>query len=127
MDLAMTQRWWRSETGGPLAGVCEGIGEKFAISPWVVRFLWLASIFFLGTGLLIYIFAALSFPRKDRLHEAETKSFLGVCLNLAHRLDTPPEIIRFACLVLALASLGATFLVYLILAFVLPKNETHSY
>jgi phage shock protein C len=127
MDLALTQRWWRSENSGIMAGVCEGIGEKFAITPWVIRILWLASVLFLGTGLLLYIFAAVSFPRKDRLIEAEDKVFLGVCQNLALKLETSPEILRFSCLVLAFASFGATLIVYFILAFTLPKPQLNHF
>lgn len=122
MDLALTQRWWRSDSGGLMAGVCEGLGEKFDISPWVIRLLWLGSVLFLGTGLLLYIFAAICFPKRNQLSQAQDKSFLGVCHNLAIRLETSPEILRFSCLVLALASFGATLLVYFILAFILPKT-----
>lgn len=116
----MEQRWWRRPETGLLAGVCEGIGEKFDLSPWVIRGLWLSTVLFLGTGLLFYIFAAISFPSHKNLPSANQKVILGVCLNLASRLKTAPEILRFLCLVLALASLGGTLVVYFAMAFIFP-------
>jgi phage shock protein C len=116
-------RWWRSSEHSILAGVCEGLGEKLDIGPWIIRLLWLSTVLFLGTGLLLYVFAAIAFPKKHRLHERD-KMVLGVCANISRRLDMAPEIVRFACLVLSMASIGATAVIYLILAYTLPKPQS---
>ncbi len=126
LELELEQRWWRSDKEFILAGVCGGLAEKFDIAPWTVRLLWLISFLFLGTGLVFYLFAAFAFPKYSKLSSSERKEFLGVCYNLSIKLKTAPEILRFICLVLGVTSFGATFLLYLILAFTLPAPDFKS-
>lgn len=46
-----------------ICGVCGGIGEYLGIDPTVIRLLWIILSFAsLGTGLLVYIIAALVVP-----------------------------------------------------------------
>ncbi|SER89980.1 PspC domain-containing protein [Lachnobacterium bovis] len=40
-------------------GVCGGIGEYFGIDPVIIRLIWLVAICCFGTGLLLYIVAAI--------------------------------------------------------------------
>ena len=44
-----------------LCGVCAGIAEYFGIDPTIVRVIW-ALLAFSGTGILLYIVAALVMP-----------------------------------------------------------------
>lgn len=44
-----------------ICGVCAGIGEYLGIDPTVVRLLW-AALGLTGTGILLYIIAALVMP-----------------------------------------------------------------
>jgi phage shock protein PspC (stress-responsive transcriptional regulator) len=49
-----------------LSGVCGGVAEYFDVDPLLVRALWLASIFALGTGLALYIVLAILMPESPR-------------------------------------------------------------
>jgi phage shock protein C len=45
-----------------ISGVCGGIAHYFGIDPVIIRALWLASIFFFGTGIFLYIVLAILMP-----------------------------------------------------------------
>jgi phage shock protein PspC (stress-responsive transcriptional regulator) len=56
----------RSRMSRMLCGVCGGLGEYVGIDPTVVRIIWLiASICSVGTGLIIYLIAAIIIPDED--------------------------------------------------------------
>ena len=61
----MENRLYRSESDKKIAGVCGGIAEYFGIDPTIIRLLWLISIAVYGTGLLIYIVAAIIMPKRE--------------------------------------------------------------
>ncbi len=58
----MEKRLYKSATNRVLCGVCGGIGEYFNIDPTIVRLLWLLLICGWGSGLLIYLIAAVIIP-----------------------------------------------------------------
>lgn len=45
-----------------LAGVCGGVANYLGIDSTIVRIIWLASILFAGTGLLLYLICWLIMP-----------------------------------------------------------------
>ena len=47
-----------------LCGVCGGIAEYFDIDPTVIRLLLIISVLFAGSGILVYIIAAIIMPEK---------------------------------------------------------------
>jgi phage shock protein C len=49
------RRLVRSRINRKIAGICGGIGDYFQVDPTLVRLLWIAAIFALGTGLLLYL------------------------------------------------------------------------
>ncbi|MCH5259433.1 MAG: PspC domain-containing protein [Lachnospiraceae bacterium] len=56
----------RSRTNRTICGVCGGIGEYLNVDPTLVRLVWLlCSLAGCGTGLIIYIVAALIIPEDD--------------------------------------------------------------
>ncbi len=58
----------RSKTNRTVCGVCGGIGEYLNIDPTLVRLIWLlCSIASLGTGLIVYIVAALIIPEDNNI------------------------------------------------------------
>lgn len=60
----------RSKTNRTVCGVCGGIGEYLNIDPTLVRLIWLlCSIASLGTGLIVYIVAALIIPEDNNIGE----------------------------------------------------------
>ena len=59
------KKLYRSQKDQKLAGVCAGIANYFKIDPSIVRLIWaLASLFSVGTGILIYIVCALVIPEE---------------------------------------------------------------
>ena len=56
----------RSNTNRMLCGVCGGIGEYLNVDPTIVRLIWLlCSVASCGTGLLVYIVAAIVIPEDN--------------------------------------------------------------
>jgi len=55
----------RSATDVKLCGVCGGIAEYFGLDSNLVRLVWVAISLFAGTGLLLYIIAAVLMPTAD--------------------------------------------------------------
>lgn len=58
----MERKLCKSPTDRMLTGVCGGIGEYFGWDPTWVRIGWAACVLIGGTGLLLYIAAALIMP-----------------------------------------------------------------
>ena len=55
----------RSNGNKMICGVCGGIGEYFNIDPTLIRLLWvLLSLGSCGTGLLVYVIAAVIIPEE---------------------------------------------------------------
>lgn len=56
----------RSRTNRTFCGVCGGIGEYLNVDPTLVRLVWLlCSLVSCGTGLFVYLVAALIIPEDD--------------------------------------------------------------
>ena len=63
------KRLYRTEHGAAmLCGVCGGIAEYFNIDPSIVRLVWVALVIMGGTGILLYIIAAIILPRKSQVY-----------------------------------------------------------
>ena len=57
------KRLLKSSSNRMISGVCGGIGEFFGIDPTVIRLTWAILTFCgLGSGILIYIIAAVVIP-----------------------------------------------------------------
>ena len=64
-----TKRLYRVEAGAKLAGVCGGIAEFFNLDPNIIRLLWAVfTVCSVGTGIAIYIVAALILPKKSDVY-----------------------------------------------------------
>lgn len=60
------KKLYRSSTNKMICGVCAGVGEYFNLDPTLIRLLWvILTIGGFGTGLLIYIIAAVIMPMDD--------------------------------------------------------------
>ena len=58
----------RSKSNLTIFGVCGGLGEYLHVDPTLVRLIWLlCSLGSCGTGLIIYIVAALVIPEDDTI------------------------------------------------------------
>lgn len=60
----MAKKLYRSKEGRKIAGVCAGLGEYFDIDPTIIRLIWLAMLFAVGSGVLAYIIAWIIVPEK---------------------------------------------------------------
>jgi phage shock protein PspC (stress-responsive transcriptional regulator) len=60
----MAKKLYRSLEDRKIAGVCGGLGDYFDIDPTIIRLIWLAMIFAVGTGVLAYIIAWIIVPEK---------------------------------------------------------------
>ncbi len=58
----MNKKLYRSTKDKVLAGVCGGLGEYFDVDPTLVRLATVLLCLYAGTGLLVYIIAAIIIP-----------------------------------------------------------------
>lgn len=56
------KRLYRSRKDKMLAGICGGLAEYFAVDPSLVRIACVLLCLYAGTGLLVYILAAIIIP-----------------------------------------------------------------
>ena len=61
----------KSRTTKMLTGVCGGIGELLGIDPTIIRLIWAALSLAGGTGIILYIIAAVIIPEDDDIIDAE--------------------------------------------------------
>ncbi|EHF5324203.1 PspC domain-containing protein [Listeria monocytogenes] len=57
------KKLYKSSSQKMIAGVCGGIAEYFGIEVTIVRLIWLAATLFFGSGILLYILAAIIIPK----------------------------------------------------------------
>ena len=61
------KKLYKSSTDKKLAGVCGGIAEYFNIDSTLVRLGWVLFSLLGGSGLILYLIAAIIMPPLDRL------------------------------------------------------------
>lgn len=66
MEEKMEKRLFKSRTNRVICGVCGGIGEYLNIDPTIIRLLCLLLVCGVGSGLLIYIVAAVIIPEEPK-------------------------------------------------------------
>ncbi|EHD1636540.1 PspC domain-containing protein [Listeria monocytogenes] len=57
------KKLYKSSSQKMIAGVCGGLAEYFGIEVTVIRLLWAGAVLFFGTGILLYILAAIIIPK----------------------------------------------------------------
>ena len=58
----MQKKLYKSNKNKVFTGTCGGIGEYLNIDPTIIRLIFVIVLFFGGTGILVYIVAALIIP-----------------------------------------------------------------
>ena len=64
-DRNMKKELRRSATDCKLCGVCGGLGEYFNLDSNLIRLLWAAFSLFAGSGIILYIIAAILMPKAE--------------------------------------------------------------
>ncbi|EAK8409892.1 PspC domain-containing protein [Listeria monocytogenes] len=57
------KKLYKSSSQKMIAGVCGGLAEYFGIEVTIIRLLWVGAVLFFGTGILLYILAAIIIPK----------------------------------------------------------------
>lgn len=117
----MTFRWTRAKDG-ILFGVCKGVARALDVPVGALRLIWILGVLFGGIGLGVYLLLAIGLPREDRVYQALQPRLLGVCVQVAKRVDLEIGIVRFLALCLLFASLGLTSIIYVVGYFCLPDQ-----
>ena len=66
----MKEELRRSATDVKICGVCGGIAEYLGVDSNLVRLIWIAVSVFAGTGILLYILAAVLMPKANETQKA---------------------------------------------------------
>ena len=119
--LRLQDQWSRSNDGW-LAGVCQGLGERFEINPGLVRLMWFISILFFGVGLFLYFLCAFIMPVEGNEDSVLEPKLLGVCLRLSQKFDVDVVPLRIFTFLALMGSFGTILLLYFVLHFVLPSQ-----
>jgi len=122
MTSPQNYRWTRSNVG-VLAGVCKGLADALGAEAWIVRVIWLVSILWFGTGILLYLILAACLPRVDKLDQALDRKVLGVCAKIASRYRLEVGLVRVAFVLFSLVTFGAAILVYGLTYFLIPDDK----
>ncbi|EIA7533781.1 PspC domain-containing protein [Listeria monocytogenes] len=57
------KKLYKSSSQKMIAGVCGGLAEYFGIEVTIIRLLWAGAVLFFGTGISLYIIAAIIIPK----------------------------------------------------------------
>lgn len=121
-QLKLNDQWTRSEDGW-VAGVCQGLAERFDMNAGALRLLWLFSVLFFGVGFLVYFIFALCLPVEGREEKALQPKFLGVCLRLSERTGLDVGLLRVITILIGIGSFGTTALAYILANFLIPRES----
>ncbi len=122
MDNMVSAPLWVRSKDGWIAGVCAGLAKHFGIKPWIMRVIWIVSIF-LFVPILFYFVLAFSLPREDQIEFANRPKILGVCLKLAKKVDAEVGLVRTLALSSLLISCGLTTVIYFVAHLILLSEE----
>ena len=86
-------KWVRSDKG-LIAGICQGLGERMAIDPVILRVVWVLSICIFGLGLGFYLILWMTLPTESKAADSNKGQILGVCARLAERQPLEAEVAR---------------------------------
>ncbi len=67
--MSMKKQLRRSATDCKICGVCGGLGEYLGIDSNLIRLIWAGVSLFAGTGILVYIVAAVIMPKADPMEK----------------------------------------------------------
>ena len=77
----MDKKLYRDPQNGMIAGVCAGVAEYFGWDPTWVRLGWALFTLLGGSGLILYLIAAIIMPRMDRDPSAGENRGMQIVIN----------------------------------------------
>ena len=92
--IELDNRLHKSTKDKIISGVCGGLGEYFRIDSSIIRIIWAVTAFAYGTGILLYIVAAVIFPSEeyekgagddssDNIPSGDNSKLIGVILIIS--------------------------------------------
>ena len=130
------KKLYKSAVDKKVFGVCGGIAEYFHVDSTIIRLLTVLFCLMAGTGLIIYLAAAVIVPEdpnpdpaaraamlnRKRLYKSRDNVMIaGVCGGIAEYFNIDPTIIRLFVAVFCLLA-GTGLIAYLVAALVLPTR-----
>ena len=130
------KRLYKSAVDKKVFGVCGGVAEYFHVDSTIIRLLVVLFCLMAGTGVIIYLAAALivpedpnpdaaaraAYPQRKRLYKSRDNVMVaGVCGGIAEYFNIDPTIIRLFVAVFCLLA-GTGLIAYLVAALVLPTR-----
>lgn len=65
----MKKRLYKSSRNKKILGVCTGIAEYLNVDPVLIRLLWIIFAFVVGSGIIVYIIAAIIMPYDTEIND----------------------------------------------------------
>ncbi|GEE01922.1 hypothetical protein nbrc107696_23680 [Gordonia spumicola] len=100
MNASTVQDMWntrpvRRRSGNTVAGVCVGVGERYRVDPTLIKVAFVVATLFGGSGVLLYIAAAIALPAEDEHdpHQYRSGSFRWPGARHGHRKWIPIAVV----------------------------------
>ena len=124
-----------------LTGVCGGLSESFGINAMIIRLIFLITLFFGGTGIIVYLILFAILPKNQQEQDIidiepepeeemqnkiyrkwDDRMIAGVCSGIAQYLKWDVSFIRIAFVIMAFTG-GVGIVLYAIFWFMFPNEE----
>lgn len=71
----MKKRLYKSSRNKKILGVCAGIAEYLNVDPVLIRLLWIIFAFVVGSGIIVYIIAAIIMPYDTEINDDDNEAY----------------------------------------------------
>lgn len=71
----MKKRLYKSSRNKKILGVCAGIAEYLGVDPVLIRLLWIIFAFVVGSGIIVYIIAAIIMPYDTEINDDDNEAY----------------------------------------------------
>jgi len=71
----MKKRLYKSSKNKKILGVCAGIAEYLSVDPVLIRLLWIIFAFVVGSGIIVYIIAAIIMPYDTEINDDDNEAY----------------------------------------------------
>lgn len=115
---------WTRSKDGLVAGVCQGLADRFDVEPWIFRVAFLVGAAIGGASLILYLILAFGLPREDRVQEAQRGRVLGVCAHIARKQNLDVGVVRVITLLVFCSTFSTALIAYLVLYVVLSREDS---